>query len=375
MATDDDGNRFSEIEILQSMFTDDELGFPDPEDLYRFVLKLSIDTDDGSEPVKCELEVQLPEGYPLTPAHFSISCERVQRKQNERMRKKLIEYCSELGEEEMQVLPGVDWLREHACEFFKEDAAPSSIEEKPVALRGFMREWCSFVSLYKDSYISGPNRFEVMTALAKDRGLKITGMGIAGKPGGLVCEGEENDVVEFMELMRTEFFETLNPRGRKLTTRLQERWPLDQEQDRYEAAQIMNRLKEDQYRSKDREADPKTVKFKPGERERLEKLEVDDKAILKTWESKHGRTMDDAEVDKLVEAGPPAQCTTPGVYFKCGCEEPPTREEVETHRVFKDFTIFTGKEGFEASYQDAAKIFKDMDLMYGFDFMFAYRFS
>ena len=84
---------------------------------------------------------------------------------------------------------------------------------------GLMREWCSFVSLYKDSYISGPNRFEVMTSLARERGLDITGMGIAGKPGGLVVEGQEEDVVAFMELMRTEFFETLNPRGRKLTVR------------------------------------------------------------------------------------------------------------------------------------------------------------
>lgn len=76
-------------------------------------------------------------------------------------------------------------------------------------------------SRYKDSYCSGPNRFEVMTALARERELNITGLGIAGKPGGLVVEGQEHDVVRFMELMRTEFFETLNPRGRKLTTRLQ----------------------------------------------------------------------------------------------------------------------------------------------------------
>ena len=94
--------------------------------------------------------------------------------------------------------------------------------------------WCSFAALYKDSYISGPNRFEVMTSLAKDRGLSITGLGIAGKPGGLVVEGEEGNVVRFMELMRTEFFETLNPRGRKLTTRLREQWPLGEENDRGE---------------------------------------------------------------------------------------------------------------------------------------------
>jgi|EP01047_Picozoa_sp_COSAG01_P039119 hypothetical protein len=102
---------------------------------------------------------------------------------------------------------------------------PSEPEPEPEQLsqQGLMREWCSFVSLYKDSYCSGPNRFEVMTELATQRGLHITGIAIAGKPGGLVCEGIEKDVVAFMELMRTEFFETLNPRGRKLTTRWQER--------------------------------------------------------------------------------------------------------------------------------------------------------
>merc|ERR1719498_1830492 len=121
----------------------------------------------------------------------------------------------------------------------------SGEEGEPRKVKGFMREWCSFVSLYKDSYISGPNRFEVLTSLARERDLNITGLGISGKPGGLVVEGEEGDVEAFMVLMRTEFFETLNPRGRKLTTRLQERWPLDKEKDRFEAAEVVVRLKND----------------------------------------------------------------------------------------------------------------------------------
>ena len=50
-----------------------------------------------------------------------------------------------------------------------------------------------------------------------------------------------------MVLMRTEFFETLNPRGRKLTTRLQERWPLDEENDRFEAAEAYGRIRSDVY--------------------------------------------------------------------------------------------------------------------------------
>ena len=63
------------------------------------------------------------------------------------------------------------------------------------------------------------------------------GAALGGGHGG-GAEGEERDVAAFMELMRTEFFETLNPRGRKLTSRLQERWPLDRERERYEGSDV-----------------------------------------------------------------------------------------------------------------------------------------
>ena len=74
-------------------------------------------------------------------------------------------------------------------------------------------------------------------------------MAIAGKPGGLVVEGRESDVISFMNLMRTEFFETLNPRGRKLTTRLQERWPLDDEMMRYNVAKARKNIIDDIHQS------------------------------------------------------------------------------------------------------------------------------
>jgi len=374
-----DAQRFAEVEILQSMFSEDELRFPDPEDLYTLVVRVPIDAEDGSDPVICDLSCTLPPGFPATPADYSITCEHIRRTQNDRLKAELSKMLLDLGDGDVQVLAVVEWLKDNAARFFAQEASSSSIgaesKDSPSQRRkpkGFMREWCSFVSLYKDSYISGPNRFEVMTSLARERGLSITGMGIAGKPGGLVAEGEENDLIEFMELMRTEFFETLNPRGRKLTTRLQERWPLDDEVERYEAAQVVQKLKDDAYKSAEREAG--MIK-KQGEKERLEKQESEDRVLLKAWEQKSKRKLEDAEVDALIKAGPPSKCTTPGVYRQCGCEEPPTKEEIEKQRLFEDFTIFTGKAGFEASYQDAAKIFKEMERMDGFDAMFAYRFS
>lgn len=381
---DEESVRSAEVEMLRSMYTEEEIEFPDPEELFSFKVRVRLE-DCGSGggyqttavSEECDVFFALPHGYPVEPPHISITYDHLQRKDNDRMLETLRCQLAE-DAEEMQVLPAIEWIKSHMSEYIAKGTRHASMKREkspPVEkkVKGFMREWCSFVSFYKDSYISGPNRFEVMTDLATGRGLNITGMGIAGKPGGMVVEGEENDVVAFMELMRTEFFETLNPRGRKLTTRLQERWPLDQEHDRFEAAEVVLRVRDDTYRAADRASG--VAKFKPGERERLEKQEAADLALLKRWEANASRVMDHDEAVKLVEAGPPEKCTVPGVYWKCGFETPPSREEVEAKRIFKDFSIFTGKEGFESSYQDAAKIFKDLGRMDGFDYMFAYRFS
>merc|ERR1712176_1470636 len=150
----------------------------------------------------------------------------------------------------------------------------------------------------------------------------------AGKPGGLVVEGEEADVAEFMRLMRTEFFQHVSTHSKKLTTRLQERWPLDAENERFEAAEVM-------------ETSPRNSRSESAS----------------GWRSR---------------------CTTKGVYFKCGCEEPPTLEEVNAKRCFQDFTILPNVEEGHALPPDLrtfSKICKDRGLMGGFHETFDYRFS
>mmetsp|Transcript_56703 Transcript_56703/g.124316 ORF Transcript_56703/g.124316 Transcript_56703/m.124316 type:complete len:367 (+) Transcript_56703:17-1117(+) len=364
------GLREEELEVISAMFLEHELIFPDADDRYTFVLKLVLDDDDNTG---IELHISLPPEYPILEASISVRCDTLSRTEHAKFMNELLSHLENLDQDEMRSIAAVDWIKDNGAQFLT--AAPVVVEkveeqeDKPI--KGFMREWCSFVSFYKDSYISGPNRFEVMTSLAKQRGLNITGMGISGKPGGLVCEGEEGDVEEFMNLMRTDFFETLNPRGRKLTTRLQERWPLDKEVDRYEAAVIEHKLRTDAYRSEDRSGGK--VKFKPGEADRLEKQEKEDKEILANWKHATGKTLSSDEISKLVDAGHPSKCTTPGVYAGCGCEEPPSLEEINRQRLFKDFTIFGT--GYEGCYTEAAKVFKDIDAMHGFHAMFDYRFS
>ena len=119
------------------------------------------------------------------------------------------------SQEEGTVLAAIEWVKDSVPRYFAQEveASVSGYEQRLIAAvrkpKGFMKEWCSFASLYKDSYISGPNRFEVIMALAQNRGLNITGMAIAGKPGGLVCEGEEGDVVEFVLVLSPQGFKVV----------------------------------------------------------------------------------------------------------------------------------------------------------------------
>ena len=52
-----------------------------------------------------------------------------------------------------------------------------------------------------------------------------------------------------------------------------------------------------------------------------------------------------------------------------------SREEVDSRRIFKDFSIFSGTEGYEACYPEAGALFKALGKSEGFDAMFTYRFS
>jgi len=372
----DDDPRTMEMEVLGAMYTDEELTF---DDVFRVTIRLLVDGLSGNssgEQVPVHVTCTLPDGYPNINASFSTACDQIRREQNDCM----IESLTANLPEDNQVTFALDWIRDNAASYF--GLMEPAVLKKNVAMKtvkGFMREWCSFVGLYKGygAGVSGVDRFEVITGLACKRGLNITGMGIAGKPGGLVAEGEESDVAEFMRLMRTEFFQHVSTHSKKLTTRLQEHWPLDVENERFEAAEVMARLQKDVYRAADR-ADEKK-KFKAGERERLEQQEAGDKARLEAWKvANNNRELTDAEIEALMAAGPPAKCTTKGVYFKCGCEEPPTLEEVNARRCFQDFTILPNIEEGHALPPDLktfSKICKDGGLMNGFHDTFDYRFS
>jgi hypothetical protein len=398
---DEDSPRGQEIMVLQSMY-EEEMEFSFGKS-FEFDIKLMME-----ETHEVTLHATLSTEYPDAKAQsiLSLQIPALERSTFDIMTQDLNSELDglDLEEEPMKVLHAIDWLKEHIEEYLEQQAslksskaaaadkqnssaavANASSVSSPaskIICNGFMREWCSFVSLYKDSYIAGPNRFEVLNNLANQRGLAITGLAIAGKPGGLVVEGRESDVMDFMNLMRTEFFETLNPRGRKLTTRLQERWPLDYEIDRYEAARARKNLLEDLHQRARREQEQGVAKTKGNkqnkvlENERLAAWEKKDRQLLEVFENMRKEKMTDEEMNVLVDCGPPSMGNNASqVYLRLG--QGVAGSDVDKQRKFSNFTVLTGgnNSGYETAYQDAGVLLTNMDMKHGFDAMFAYRFS
>ena len=153
----------------------------------------------SDELVSISLHMSLPAGFPASPPSIQVQSMDLSKGGISSLSKSLSAHLAELDPEESPnlTLEAINYCTEQVAtdeslvqkKKDSEDASMAARRQKNR--RGFMREWSSFVSLYKDSYISGPNRFEVLSALANDRGLAITGLAISGKPGGIVVEGPE----------------------------------------------------------------------------------------------------------------------------------------------------------------------------------------
>ena len=61
--TEFEDTRAEELEILQSMYTEDELRTPNADDPYSFTLRVDADpADEADEALACELACVLPAG-------------------------------------------------------------------------------------------------------------------------------------------------------------------------------------------------------------------------------------------------------------------------------------------------------------------------
>ena len=153
MAAFDGDMRADELEILQSMYNEDELRTPSADDPYTFTLRFDAEPAHGSdESVACELACSLPAEYPAVDARIDVrSVAGVTRARRDDMLRALSAMLKTLEPEEMRVLAAVTWTREHAAEYATAPATPAaaSATAAPAPRKGLMREWCSFVSLYK----------------------------------------------------------------------------------------------------------------------------------------------------------------------------------------------------------------------------------
>ncbi|GMH90136.1 hypothetical protein TrVE_jg3463 [Triparma verrucosa] len=372
---DGDDVRSIELELLRSMYDPSELIFPDPiTQPYSFTLltnPIPSTSSDSSQTIPLSTNITLPQNYPEAPPSIYLTSPSLSTPQTTLLTSRLnaeVSACLEDGNE-MMLLQLLNFLQCQIEENFEDypktvakglgQTASQKLESEKASIiaaknrSSFARQWCSFVSLYKDSYISGPNRFEVLTNLAKLRGLKITGLAISGKPGGIVIEGGKGDVEEYMRLIRTEFFETLNPRGRKITVRLEEELPEDEHTEKFEYVQ-----------AKKRSELPADETLKGAELERFLDSKRKDETCVKEYEQRQNYApIKDSEYQRLKFAEKADEF-----------EGELTEEDIDRWRIFEDFRVEESG-GYEGSFQEAAKLFKEIDRMDGFNAMFSYRFS
>jgi hypothetical protein len=379
LSSDDPTPRDNELELLQSMYFDEELVL-NPDQPHAFVLSLSLASD-----VSLVINASLPSTFPQALPMFSCRSTAIHNKGIELLESKGKAHMQSLVDEGVEniFLELIHFLREEIEdqkeEAYSKESSSSSSESSNVNKKqraenerleliraknskGFMREWCSFVALYKESYCSGPTRFEVLLGLAKDRGLGITGLGIGGKPGGIVIEGGEGDVEEFMRLLRTEFFETLNPRGRKCTTRWQERFPGDSINDEWEVACSMKRLEALLIE----EGDGVKSKSKSERNEEIRKKEED---FINAYYNNKSNGKQQVERMTTERIDTLSSLTSPPPF-----EGELTEAEIDGFRIFPEFSILDSGD-YSGSYQAAGALFKEMGRSDGFDTMFGYRFS
>ena len=164
-----------------------------------------------------------------------------------------------------------------------------------------------------------------------------------------------------MALLRTEFFETLNPRGRKCTTRWQQRLPRDEIVDRFDVADALVRLEELKGGCEDASLSDRKRALKIEQVRKMEEL-------ISNWRTKgEGNAMELQEAKGVIKTGLESLLqAAPEV----------TEADVKEMRIFEDFDVFTaGSDGYETSTSEAAKLFQEKGQMEGFNYMFEYRFS
>ena len=189
-----DDERADEMEVLQAIFPPDELTIiaaapyyfritltcsgdatedgiiikfaPHPNPLLRiqnyccmltFFLLACVTTDDEAGMV-CEATFTLPTGYPAAlPLELTLECDQIPYPRLSEITATL--HVTFPVDGEMKVWEMCEWLKENAAKYGGVDSGGGgdsnhqSQDDEARPCGGFMREWCSFVSLYVYIYM------------------------------------------------------------------------------------------------------------------------------------------------------------------------------------------------------------------------------
>lgn len=114
--------RATQIDMLRSMYTSEELKFPKEPFYFTLCIQVPFESADSGI-VDLELGVRLLATYPLDSPQISVTCGCLSREQSGELLRALHANLANLKEDEMQVLSAVSWIQENADQYFTRRAS------------------------------------------------------------------------------------------------------------------------------------------------------------------------------------------------------------------------------------------------------------
>jgi len=204
----------SEIEILQAMFSGgkDRFSLEDEEAFYmakqyldhppsreviptfpQLTAIISFCPEDQQN-VYVQVECKLPRKYPEEIPFVIVRSNSFSRESQDKINQKLIDVIMSMKGEPCLVA-AIQWVQECAAAYIKQPDQKPLVPCDLTRQQNFVREFLWFHHIY--------NREKRKHIVEWAKGSNLSGFSMAGKPGIVIVEGDERDVGEYYQRLRS----------------------------------------------------------------------------------------------------------------------------------------------------------------------------
>jgi hypothetical protein len=194
-------------ELLQKVEEGNTADLTFPSSNMSFTLKLPVRCDEGAkeDPFLVSFRCFVPNRYPKVLPQISIHSDSLSKQS---LKLLLLHFRTflESKQGEQTIIASVQWIQENAPSFFKENFPILGKKIKEKENEVFLREFIYFHHVY--------DKMKRRMIIEWATELDLTGFLLAGKPGIVCVEGEESNVLEYIQRLRNLSWKNMSSRLR-----------------------------------------------------------------------------------------------------------------------------------------------------------------